>query len=1197
MSWSPVISSDNVVAIHAILVPTVNGDGEILIVGGDNHSYAGNNPGPPVHHDYDHSRRFNCRTGNMITSPVVTPDFDLFCCGHAFLGDGRPLLAGGTAEFPADAAAPHHAHNHFDGHRHSAIYNYISGTLNQAADMNGEPGLTTGGGRWYPTLCTIGNGDVFIFQGHPRGDDGRHGNNTAERFQLTSGNWKLLPAVGTITSDPILYPRLHLIKDGKIFVSSSINGYSQNIKVNPLSAAVQPISPLPDAAYHGFDYPSVLLALHPSDNYAARILLCGGPTSQIINLDDASPGWTTVPRDGHATGTLRSHACATLLPTGQVALTGGSRGFIADGDPNNDQLPVPNPELYDPVTNQWHTVTDPATVLRNYHSTALLMPDGNVWTAGGNSPGQPGTPPTANQKKIEIFHPPYPAGPRPVISYCPPSASYGKSITLSVPNASNIASVVLMRCGSSTHACNPDQRAVYLNFDYSATSASLLTAGIPANPNVAVPGPYMLFVVDIAGRPCQYAKFIRIGFQSCNIITDRSTFSALEVEAQPAGNALFQRAFYVVYDGFLPAELENFANAPEVRFNYAGSGGGVVHGMTAALADIEFEDASVPPDVPQKLTFVFDVTFTTHQPFDFTEAMRNVRITAILLQNECSAVVNLIKAPNPYMVDGPTSWLSVDLRVFRIREGQGKAGIVQHASGNDFIAALLDRFNLLPDNDYHPFKSITTDQEDSRLELSETVGGVHVFNYAVAKVRYKAPIPIPPANNDAHDVKVFFRLFNTAGTAMQYNPATTYRRAGTGANTISLIGKEGGAISSIPFFAAPRRDYAAVSMTTQTDTKNKQTLPANNSTETVRYFGCWLDINRNVPLLPLHPATDGPFTADRKSIQELIRGVHQCLVAEVYFEGDPTPAGATPASSDNLSQRNLVIVPSDNPGNKATHTVQHTFEIKPSQFKCPSDYAPDGTAQKLFAASAVFDNLKREQITGPDWLIVHHALPPESELSVYLPDLAVDDVTALESFTRLSPSKIDKEDEHTLRLTASEVSYVPIPGGLDKNIPGLLTVALPSTVTRGQRFTIIVQQARYYENSLRIIGSFQVNIPVKTAPEMLTDEMRTLAVLKHIHNAIPATDSWYLIFNKYLKGLSDKIDGLGGDAGSVPASPDDRWLDYKNPLSARPEIPNNLTDVVNSLKNTIRCIGEQSQTIGCIRVKSITLELKFKDDC
>ena len=41
--------------------------------------------------------------------------------------------------------------------------------------------------------------------------------------------------------------------------------------------------------------------------------------------------------------------------------------------------------------------------------------------------------------------------------------------------------------------------------------------------------------------------------------------------------------------------------------------------------------------------------------------------------------------------------------------------------------------------------------------------------------------------------------------------------------------------------------------------------------------------------------------------------MHQCLVAEVSFAGNPIPAGATPASNDNLAQRNLVIDESANP--------------------------------------------------------------------------------------------------------------------------------------------------------------------------------------------------------------------------------------------------------------------------------------------
>ncbi|MEO8516847.1 MAG: galactose oxidase early set domain-containing protein, partial [Flavobacterium sp.] len=319
-----------------------------------------------------------------------------------------------------------------------------------------------------------------------------------------------------------------MLNDGKIFVSSLINGFNLNIKINPFDGMVQEVSPLPNGAYHGFGHPSVLLPLSSSDNYAARILLCGGDTSQVINLSDVSPNWTTVLRDGNPTGTIRDNSCATLLPTGQVVLTGG---VIAD---DTGQTGVNNPEIYDSVTGQWTTVNDPASVLRNYHSSALLMPDATIWTGGGNSSAQPGAPPTADQKKIEIYTPPYPAGTRPIILSCPRSATYGKTIEVVTDNGEIITKVVLMRCGSSTHAYNPDQRAINLDF---TKNGNTINAAIPANPNVAIPGHYMFFTIDNDGRPCQYAKFVRIGHQHCEIITDRSTFSVKEVDAQPPANA------------------------------------------------------------------------------------------------------------------------------------------------------------------------------------------------------------------------------------------------------------------------------------------------------------------------------------------------------------------------------------------------------------------------------------------------------------------------------------------------------------------------------------------------------------------------------------------------------------------------------------------------------------------------------------
>jgi hypothetical protein len=93
------------------------------------------------------------------------------------------------------------------------------------------------------------------------------------------------------------------------------------------------------------------------------------------------------------------------------------------------------------------------------------------------------------------------------------------------------------------------------------------------------------------------------------------------------------------------------------------------------------------------------------------------------------------------------------------------------------------------------------------------------------------------------------------------------------------------------------------------------------------YFGAYLDINQSDPRFPNTYVGDGGFGGTLYSIRNLLLGNHQCMVVEVVFNGDPTVNGATPGASDNLSQRNLLIVQTANPGNEMTRTVQHLFDI------------------------------------------------------------------------------------------------------------------------------------------------------------------------------------------------------------------------------------------------------------------------------
>ncbi len=142
---------------------------------------------------------------------------------------------------------------------------------------------------------------------------------------------------------------------------------------------------------------------------------------------------------------------ATVLPDGTVLVTGGTQGV--PGNPHwlafdNIQQggPVHTAELWDPATGKW-TLMASEDVDRCYHSTALLLPDGRVLSAGGGeyAPGNPAlpnqpNPPGDSHKDAQLFTPPYLLkGPRPAIAAAPVEISYGQSFVVSVGAADVIA--------------------------------------------------------------------------------------------------------------------------------------------------------------------------------------------------------------------------------------------------------------------------------------------------------------------------------------------------------------------------------------------------------------------------------------------------------------------------------------------------------------------------------------------------------------------------------------------------------------------------------------------------------------------------------------------------------------------------------------------------------------------------------------
>src|SRR5256885_15693693 len=148
-----------------------------------------------------------------------------------------------------------------------------------------------------------------------------------------------------------------------------------------------------------------------------KILYVGGgdpPTStaEIIDLNQPNPSWTYTGSMAFA----RRQINATLLPTGDVLVTGGTSGSGF----NNPVGAVHAAELWSPATGTWATLASNA-VTRMYHSTSLLLPDGRVLHTGSGGGAH-----APRELNYELFSPPHPfRGPPPVLTRLnPPVAGY-----------------------------------------------------------------------------------------------------------------------------------------------------------------------------------------------------------------------------------------------------------------------------------------------------------------------------------------------------------------------------------------------------------------------------------------------------------------------------------------------------------------------------------------------------------------------------------------------------------------------------------------------------------------------------------------------------------------------------------------------------------------------------------------------------
>lgn len=654
-----------------------------------------------------------------------------------------------------------------------------------------------------------------------------------------------------------------------------------------------------------------------------------------------------------------------------------------------------------------------------------------------------------------------------------------------------------------------------------------------------------------ANTPASVLDIHKLGYRydteapaTLSLILDRSSFGQDEVLAgnpSAVSPVVFDPAFWVAVDGCTPAELglttgnlANPSNIPTITLSPA-----TPAGMSVQLVGpVVPEDPALPP-IPQRFRFQFKISFTSDAAFGFPDDLQLVGVGARLTVSgsplSAAGIFQLTKKANPFLLDGPTWWLSVDLRVFKLRAGDSRFGVPM---GNDAPAFIQSVINALNAGDGsaggQSFGGLPDDLTGSTLELSPTdSGGAAVYNFALARVRMRG------LTQDATNTRLFFRMMQAQSTNTTYNQNTGYRRFSDGAvggRRIALPGVRGGEYVSFPCFAAPRVDTSAVSMTTQTDMPNVRTIMHNPSgAEVQEYFGCWLDINQpGRAVLPVTPPAnpDGPFAPGTAlPLQRaMVRSPHQCLVAEIAFDPDIVPDGVDPSTSDKLAQRNMAWVSIPNPGRNGSRRVPQPFELR-------------GTP----AVSLGTDELMI------DW----GDLPTGSTAQIYLPTVSADTLLALAN-SRYGGARFQRVDDHTVACAAQTVSYLPVPAGDRDDHVGLITVELPLGVRHGQLFGVRVRQITPMQfraggvsvrgdtaavASSRILrwqrvnGAFQINIPVETKDVLLPREERLLSLLRWIGAAIPPRSRWYPVFSRYLDQIADRVDDLGGDAKVVEPSP------------------------------------------------------------
>lgn len=343
--------------------------------------------------------------------------------------------------------------------------------------------------RWYGTSVNMPNGDIFVVGGR---DDDKRGSPIPEIYSPESGFRQLKGA-----SIPIIakekdknhwwYPHTYVNSNGDIIVIMPRNGNADIYRVDiDNDGSVTRIGRKPFEAH--VRSPSIMFR----KDRVAFLDDSGGLWIADIS-DSNSVDWDKKNNLGHG----RTNGSMVLLPDGRVVILGGARS-TNDGGSDIDKAEK-SLHIWDPETNKLIR-GDKEDNARLYHSSALILPDGSVVSAGGGAPG-----PVRNRNG-QLYHPDYfydtkqqKVG-RPKITESPRNIRSGDSFFIFVNDASRIVKVTATKSGSSSHTRNCDTRWLDLQFDVVDDKTLRVTA---ENRNVMIGGLWMLNLIDSHGVPSE----------------------------------------------------------------------------------------------------------------------------------------------------------------------------------------------------------------------------------------------------------------------------------------------------------------------------------------------------------------------------------------------------------------------------------------------------------------------------------------------------------------------------------------------------------------------------------------------------------------------------------------------------------------------------------------------------------------------